>query len=340
MQSDILRPLGNSAWATMNAEGYLRPRSVRRLRTGGSLYGRMPARLSISIVTPSFNQGLFLEHTIRSVLEGMAAPTEYLIADGGSTDGSVEILERWSPRLTRWWSQPDGGQYDAVNRAFAHSTGDIMGWLNSDDVYMPWTLAVVRDIFERFPDVEWLTTLYPLTIDESGRVVTTTYTGGFDRASFSEGANLPFSRGFWRGIQQESTFWRRSLWERAGGYVDASLQCAGDFELWHRFFQQADLVGVETPLAAFRSHGMQKTIHLQDLYLEEGHAVLQALRNGPRSAGAHRLRSGMSLMVGRRSLKRLPPSLGTAATRAGLLRKTRVCAWTSAGWALLTDYVV
>jgi hypothetical protein len=299
----------------------------------------MGAHPSISIVTPSFGQGAFLEHTIRSVLDGTTPPDEYLIADGGSTDGSAEILERWSPRLTRWWSEPDGGQYDAVNKAFGQTSGDIMGWLNSDDVYMPWTLSVVRDVFERFPEVEWLTTLYPLTADESGRVVTTTYTGGFDRRSFQEGANLPFSPGFWRGIQQESTFWRRSLWERAGGYVDASLRCAGDFELWSRFFEQADLVGVETPLAAFRSHGAQKTIDLQDVYLEEGRAVLQARGWTPRSSGSAKVRGGISMVVGRRSLKRLPRPLGAAAARARLLRATRVCAWTDAGWALFTDYV-
>lgn len=295
--------------------------------------------LRISIVTPSFDQARFLENTIRSVLEASVAPDEFVIADGGSTDGSVEILERWSPRLTRWWSQPDGGQYDAVNRAFAHSTGDIMGWLNSDDVHMPWTLAVVRDIFERFPDVEWLTTLFPLTIDESGRVVTTTYTGGFDRASFSEGANLPFSRGFWRGIQQESTFWRRSLWERAGGYVDASLQCAGDFELWSRFFDHAELVGIETPLAAFRSHGAQKTVQLGDVYLSEGLQVLR--RNGWKqpSASTARMRGLVSKAVGRRSLKRLPPSLGGILVRTGIVRRTRVCTWSEGAWRLRTDYV-
>ncbi len=177
-----------------------------------SLCGRMPAPISISVVTPSFNQGAFLGDTIRSVLEGTLAPDEYIVADGGSTDGSVEILERWGPRLTRWWSEADDGQYAALDRAFAQTSGEVMGWINSDDMYMPWTLAVVSDLFGRFPELEWLTTLYPLTIDRTGRVVMSTYTGGFDRAAFRAGANLPFSAGFWRGIQQESTFWRRSLW--------------------------------------------------------------------------------------------------------------------------------
>ena len=227
--------------------------------------------------------------------------------------------------MTRWWTEPDGGQYEAVNRALSLTTGDIMGWLNSDDVYMPWTLSVVRDIFERFPEVEWLTTLYPLTIDESGRVVMTTYTGGFERASFAEAVNLPFSSGFWRGMQQESTFWRRSLWERSGAYVDASLQCAGDFELWSRFFEQADLVGAETPLAAFRSHGAQKTIHLQEVYLEEGRSRPEGPRLEPR-IGRRSQGSGAASRwpwaAGRSNGFRL--QLGAAAVRARLLRRTRV----------------
>jgi hypothetical protein len=296
-------------------------------------------RLSISVVTPSFNQGRFLEQTILSVLDGMVAPDEYILADGGSTDESVEILERLGPRLTRWWSEPDGGQYDAVNRGFAETSAEIMGWLNSDDMYMPWTLSVVREVFERFPDLEWLTTLYPLTIDAEGRVVMTAYTGGFDRASFNAGYNMPYSSGFWRGIQQESTFWRRSLWERAGGAVDASLRCAGDFELWSRFFEHAQLVGIETPLAAFRSHGAQKTIQLEHVYLEEGREVLRQRGWKERSALAARSRGVTSKIVGRRSLKRLPPSIGASLTRIGVLRRTGVCAWSDGEWKLVTDYV-
>jgi hypothetical protein len=299
----------------------------------------MQGHLSLSIATPSFNQGRFLEQTIRSVLDGVTPPDEYIVADGGSTDGSAEVIERWNRRLTRSWSEPDGGQYDAVNRALTQTTGDIMGWLNSDDMYMPWTLSVVRDVFERFPQIEWLTTLYPLTIDEADRVVATAYTGGFDRDSFRSGANLPFSTGFWRGIQQESTFWRRSLWERAGGHMDASLRCAGDFELWSRFFEHADLVGIETPLAAFRSYGAQKTTELQTTYLEEGLRVLRAGGYKQRSATSARMRGTTSKLIGRRSLKRLPAPAAVVLSRTGLVRATRVCVWSKGGWELITDYV-
>ena len=208
-----------------------------------------------------------------------------------------------------------------------------MGWLNSDDLYMPWTLEIVQEVFARFPEVEWLTTLYPLTLDERGRVVASAYTGGFDRASLRSGANLPFASGFWRGVQQESTFWRRSLWERAGGRIDASLQYAGDFELWLRFAEHADLVGLESPLAAFRLHGAQKTAGRREEYLREGESVLgRVQRRG-------KVRAGLSVAVGRRSLKRLPAPVANLLVRGGVLRPARVCAWRAGAWQLHDDYV-
>jgi hypothetical protein len=289
---------------------------------------------TVSIVTPSFNQGRYLEATIRSVLEADVPPDEYVVADGGSEDGSVEIIQRYASRLTAWWSRPDDGQYQAIDRGFAETTGEIMGWLNSDDLHMSWTVAVVKEVFEALPEVEWLTTLYPLTVDRSGKVVAAVYTGGFDRTSLRSGANLPFTSGYWRGVQQESTFWRRSLWERAGGRLDRTLRLAGDFELWHRFADHAELVGLESPLAAFRSHGDQKTATQAVEYREEGLRVL-----GGRVSRGARARVPLSLAIGRRSLKRLPHPLAGALIRAGLIRRTVVCGWRDGCWKLFDDYV-
>jgi glycosyltransferase involved in cell wall biosynthesis len=140
------------------------------------------------------------------------AALEHVVIDGGSTDGSVEILDRWTDRLASWTSEPDGGQYDAINRGFARTSGEIMGWLNADDAHAPWTHALVDELFARLPQVEWLTTQYPLIFDEAGHAVQTGYGGGFNADSFRRGGNLPgrgwFATGF---VQQESTFWRRSL---------------------------------------------------------------------------------------------------------------------------------
>src|SRR5579859_3708649 len=99
----------------------------------------------ISIVTPSFNQRAFLEETIRSVLDQRYPNLEYVIIDGGSTDGSVDIIRKYERHLAFWVSEPDGGQYDAINKGFAHTTGELLGWLNADDKYLPWSFSTLAD---------------------------------------------------------------------------------------------------------------------------------------------------------------------------------------------------
>ena len=111
----------------------------------------------ISIVTPSYNQGQFIEETIRSVLQQGYPNLEYIIIDGGSTDNSVEIIKKYEEYLTYWVSEPDDGQYDAINKGFSRATGEIMAWLNSDDMYVPWTFKTVAEIFDKFEFVNWIT---------------------------------------------------------------------------------------------------------------------------------------------------------------------------------------
>jgi glycosyltransferase involved in cell wall biosynthesis len=234
-----------------------------------------PDDLRISIVTPCLNQAKFLESCIRSVLDQGYGNLEYIIVDGGSTDGSVDIIKRYADRLHYWVSVPDGGQYSAINQGFAHSTGEIMAWLNADDQYMPWSLSIVSDIFARFENVEWLTSAYQIIWDEQGRAVHCSRESDYSRRAFRRGVYLPGNPGFHRaGIQQESTFWRRSLWERAGGSLDARLDLAGDFELWARFYRYAELYCVSTPLGGFRRHGEQKTATRAVDYHKEAAAAL------------------------------------------------------------------
>jgi glycosyltransferase involved in cell wall biosynthesis len=234
--------------------------------------------LKLSIVTPSFNQARFLEAAMRSVLE-QSAPggLEYVVMDGGSTDGSAEIIARHAAKLAHWESAKDGGQYDAVTRGFARTNGEIMGWLNSDDLYSPWAFAVVADIFEKLPEVQWLTTATQIRWDAAGRAVRTLHVPGYSREGFRRGEYLPLPGQFALGwIQQESTFWRRSLWEKAGGQIGKGYPLAGDFELWARFFQHAELHAVETPLGGFRFHGDQKTGGDRADYLVEAERALRA----------------------------------------------------------------
>jgi len=230
----------------------------------------------ISIVTPSFNQGAFLERAMRSVLDQAYGELEYVVVDGGSKDGSVEIVRRHADRLAWWTSEPDAGQYDALNKGFARTSGEIMAWLNSDDMYVPGALSMVAEIFAAFPQVEWLTTLFPLWWDERDRPVLCSDSGGYTGAGFLRGEHLGGTHFFKSFIQQESTFWRRSLWDRAGGRLDAAYDLAGDFELWARFFAHAELFAVAAPLAGFRGHPGQKTARDMEGYLAEAAAVLRA----------------------------------------------------------------
>lgn len=210
--------------------------------------------LKISIVTPSFNQAQFLEDTINSVLSQNYPNLEYIIIDGGSTDGSVEIIKKYAHKLKYWVSEPDKGRGDAINKGFKHSTGEIMGWLGCGDKYCPWAFSFINEIFIALPQVEWITTGSPIIWDCKGLPVACGHKTGYSRQAFFEGRYLS-SRG---AIQQESTFWRRSLWERAGGYVDEKFWFAPDFELWSRFWRYADLYTVQAPLAGIRCHTGQK----------------------------------------------------------------------------------
>ena len=169
----------------------------------------------ISIVTPSFNQSQFIEQTISSILSQNYSNLEYIIIDGGSTDGSVEVIKKYERYLKFWCSEPDLGQYDAINKGFAHSTGEIMAWLNSDDMYFPWTLKTVASIMSELPQVHWLTTLNLGSWDWNGFCLGFNSVPGYSRAAFLDGCYLPPNNKIAIGwIQQESTFWRRSLWKK------------------------------------------------------------------------------------------------------------------------------
>src|SRR3954447_3859663 len=125
----------------------------------------------ISVVTPSFNQAEYLEETLRSVLDQEYTNLEYIVIDGGSTDGSVDIIRRYEDRLAYWVSEPDQGQYDALNKGFARTTGEIMAWLNSDDKYLDWTFSSVAEAMSKLPEIEWLTSQFQFFWDQKGRAM-------------------------------------------------------------------------------------------------------------------------------------------------------------------------
>ena len=228
----------------------------------------MPILPRISIVTPSYNQAKYLEECMDSVLSQGYPNLEYVIMDGGSNDGSVEIIKKYEKHLTYWQSQPDGGQYTAINAGFTHTTGEIMAWLNSDDRYHPNAFLKVSCAFSEFPDVNWITGRATI-FQENGLL------GGLDRffPQFSRRKILSghFDKPF---IMQEATFWRRGLWETAGGRLDTSYQLAADTELWMRFFRTDQLHILDTLLAGFRQQNDNRSIQNIGKYHEEARRAI------------------------------------------------------------------
>jgi glycosyltransferase involved in cell wall biosynthesis len=199
----------------------------------------------ISLITPVRNSAKYIEATLQSVLSQEYPNLEYFIVDGGSTDGTIEIIRRYEDQISGWVSEPDQGMYDAINKGFAQTSGEIMGWISATDVLHPGGLQVVGGVFRDLPEVEWITGR-PTWLNEKGKTMGVLDVPRWSRFRFLAGAN--------RYIQQESTFWRRSLWEKSGGYVDATRRIANDFELWVRFFRHAKLYSVDALIGGFRVH--------------------------------------------------------------------------------------
>jgi len=230
----------------------------------------------ITIVTPSFNSKKLIADTINSVLGQNYPNLEYIIIDGGSTDGTPQVIEHYANQLNYWHSKKDAGQYDAINQGFAKSTGDIMCWLNADDMLLPNSLFVVAEVFEQLQEVQWLSSLQPASWDASGHLAEVRSLPGFGRQAFLDGLYLPTTakKGYW--MQQESTFWRRSLWEKAGSSIPA-YSLAGDFALWCKFYEHAELCGLTYPLSGFRMIEGQRSEDHQT-YMNEAQIALDEAR--------------------------------------------------------------
>jgi glycosyltransferase involved in cell wall biosynthesis len=210
------------------------------------------ADVRISVVTPSYNQGRYLEAAIRSVLDQGYPDVEYIVIDGGSTDESGTILDRYAPQLAYHQSEPDKGQTDALIQGFQRATGDILAWLNADDLYEPTTFAEVAHFFDSHPDAQFVFG-DSTWIDEDGRRT-------------RRKREMPFLRFVWlrtyNYIPQPSAFWKRSLYERVGG-LDSGFDLAMDTDLWLRFSERARMSHVPRPWSRMRRHAQQKNVRLR-----------------------------------------------------------------------------
>ena len=207
--------------------------------------------MKISVITPSFNQAVFLEQTIKSVLGQGYSNLEYIVIDGGSSDGSVDIIKRYADQLAYWVSEPDSGQVAAINKGFRRATGEIVCWLNSDDVLMPGALANVAAAF-RDPSVEWVVGQC-CVIDQAG-----SEKQRFESRYSSDPASwFRIATDFF--LPQPSSFWRRSVLDRLG-YLDEAMHYAFDYEYWLRMLTHGlRPMLVDDVLAGFRTHDSSKS---------------------------------------------------------------------------------
>src|SRR5574341_281396 len=225
---------------------------------------------SITIVTPSLNQGGFVEETIQFVLSQEYPHLEYIIADGGSTDNTINVLEKYSKKLL-WYSKKDKGQTNAINNALRMATGEVISYLNADDILLPGSLLLIAKTFAEHPDVQWLTSHCKI-IDETGQEIRSIISLYKNILLYSRNYQMLLVTNY---ISQPATFWRKDLLGRCG-FLDESLHYVMDYEYWLRLWKTTPPLILHKNLAAFRIQRNSKTTsfgHL-DGYVEEERRII------------------------------------------------------------------
>lgn len=208
--------------------------------------------MRISVITPSFNQAQFLETTMLSVLAQDYPDLEYIVVDGGSTDGSADIIQKYASRLAWWVSERDQGQTDAINKGFARAQGEVLAWLNSDDTFQPGAVAEAAGYLMQHPDVGMVYGDANF-IDDKGNII-----GRFNAAQ----TDYHRLREGYVHIPQQAAFFRASLWKKVGP-LDPSFFFAMDYDLWVRLAKEAPIRYSPQLWANFRLHRAGKT-HMAD----------------------------------------------------------------------------
>jgi glycosyltransferase involved in cell wall biosynthesis len=273
-----------------------------------------PEPLRFSVVIPTLNQAETIEDTLQSIFEQDYGNVEIIVADGGSHDGTMALLEKYRPRLGRLIEGPDRGQSDAINKGFAAASGDIFCWLNSDDYFLPGALRRVADRFALDPSVRFVV--------GSGDVISKDhrFLRHIPALPMTEATLLNWKNDQW--VLQQCCFWSRSLWQEAGG-VDESLHLLMDYDLWFRLSRSTEAALIDEKLAVMRYYPEVKTVRQRSRSSEElayvyaKNGALQALREqvaelvASRSAVQERL-STIESSLPVRLLKRLSlfPSAG------------------------------
>ena len=249
---------------------------------------------TLSLVTCSFEQGRFIGATLKSVIDQRYPRLEYIVVDGGSKDGSVEIIRAYSHKLAHWVSEPDRGQTDALVKGFARSTGEVLGWICSDDLLLPGALEAVGRYFADHPQVDWV---YgdAIWIDAKGAPIRAKREMPWSRHVFLFDHNY---------LAQPSVFWRRRLYDAAGG-LNPNFNLAMDSDLWLRFSRIATPEHLPQYLSCLRSYPEQKTLALRPAGRREDELLrtreapaLAALPRAPMRALAKAFRVVSKSLVG------------------------------------------
>lgn len=222
----------------------------------------------ISIVITSFNQAAYLESAIQSLLDQNYPNLELVVIDGNSQDHSVEIIKKYSKNLSYWISEPDNGHASALNKGFKKTSGEIMGWLNSDDAHQPNSLNAIGSVFLTHEKIDWICGLSSI-IDLNGNSLLV------ERNHISK---YSYINGEYQWIQQEATFWRRSLWITTGGMVNEEYKFMVDNELWSRFFIHSKIWFVNAQFGSFRTHTTNRSHLFQKEVDEEMEIIISNMR--------------------------------------------------------------
>ncbi len=216
------------------------------------------AKPTVSIVMPSFNQAQFLEEAICSILDQRDQIKEFFVLDGGSTDGSVEIIEKYASEIDHWQTKPDGGQSNAIADGLSRATGDVINWINSDDAILPGAMYAIRERFaadEELGLVEGNT----VVIDADSEII---------RCDRRAGPSYWWMKQGYLRVHQPSTFFRRDLYNQVGG-LDRSLECVLDTDLWYRMIPRTRCARIRRYIGVHRIHDDAKGESWDEIYQQE-----------------------------------------------------------------------
>jgi glycosyltransferase involved in cell wall biosynthesis len=245
----------------------------------------------ISVITPCLNQAQFIEQTIHSVLSQDYPNLEYIVIDGGSMDGTTGVLKKYSSKLA-WISQKDEGQADAINKGLKLASGEIIGFLNADDLYMPMALQCVGECFENHSETSWLIGRCRI-IDSTGKEIRKSIS---IYKNFWLQARVPYSIFVLNFISQPATFWRRSLIERVG-FLNQHLNYALDYEYWLRLYLHYPPFVIKDVLACFRWHSGSKSGSTCRAQFDEQYQVARQYTHSPLLLALHRAHNWLAIQT-------------------------------------------